>query len=439
MATQSEQAWISQNRDLAQQMFGTLTPPDGSVAQFVKGWYDQQGATAPALDATDSAIYQEFGYTHPSVSPVAPTPQLPSGTTSVGNGLSGLTSTVPQTTFTQAPTPAVGGGNYNQVQNATQGGQFATSGQSVEQQTGTTEQTTQGTTTTKPIDTLGLGGLLAAQAGGVGEADAARLAFLKDVMATGGMGFNEQLDAGIRKSLSGPGMVGTGDSARARAAGYAAADVGRNNLNQRLAASSQLAGPTGLSSLVSAGTPYIGTEQNVSGTTTGLSDLIKKGAETSTGVTTGQSSQAGAGQIPQGQPVKTGSCVLCTAALELKLSNHHRVLRRVINHKLRVDPRRFHNAARGYFAVFTPLARYLLSHRRLATLLWPLAKAVVYEELRVSGRRLPFRPFAWAIHWIGHTFCAAVGATFNVPGKVTDPEILRIAHRERVLYTLKEV
>lgn len=358
----------------------------------------------------------------------------------------GSTSSVPGATVTspppqmlEAPMPS-NVGNYNQTQNAVQAGQFGTVGSTTQDSRQTTQQSTQGTQSTRPDDIYGFGQLLRDQAGAAQGTDAARTAWLTDVMNNGGTGFQQQLDAGIRQSLSGPGMMGVGDEGRGRTAGAAAADIGRNNLNQRLGASQQLAGgtATGLTALANAAQPYgVGQTTTTAGTTTGLSELMARATEAQAGTTSAQSSQAGAGQIPESQPVKTGGCVLCTAAIELKLSNHHRVLRRVIRHKLITDNKRFANAAKGYFAVFTPLAAYLLSHRRLATILWPLAKFVVYEELRVSGRRLPFRLMPWLTHWVGHTFCAAVGATLPVKGYVDNQRILNIASRERILYPVE--
>lgn len=358
------------------------------------------------------------------------------GTTSVG--LPGVTAGLPNVPFNEAPTPSIDGGNYQQLQNSVQGGQFATVGTTEQQQTQSQQQTTSGTQTSRPDDVLGLGALLKDQAGTTVQSDAARNAWLTDVMQNGGTGFNSQLDAGIRQSLTGPGKTGIGDSARARTAGYAAANVGRENLNQRLAASNQLAGGTGLAALASAATPYgVGNTTNTSGTTTGLSELMSRATEAQSGATAAQSSQAGAGQIPESQPVKTGGCVLCTAAIELKLSKHHRVLRKVIKHKLVTDAKRFHPAAKGYFAVFTPFADWLIDHPRIARVLWPLAKAVVYEELRVAGRRLPLKPWAWTVHWVGHSVCAAIGRTLPVADCVTNPRILAIASRERILYPVE--
>jgi hypothetical protein len=443
------------------------------------------------------------------------------GTTSTAGGTgNGLTSLVaPSTTASVDPaTATAAGGNYNQTQNSNQAGAFGTVGTTdqttnqtqtqagsttgTQSSTGTqntigttaqntttgntsattgqqtTQGTTQGTSTTAPVDTLGFGSLLQGAANSANTNDAARSAFLNDVMNTGGQQFGSQVDQAVRNSLTGPQMTGAGDSARARAAGYAGAQVGRNNLDERLAASQQLAGPTGLTQLASAANPYIGQTSSTTGSNTGnttslgsqidsgFSSLLgsntgqtftnalqnSSGTSSNTGTTAGTSStneaqagstaaassQAGAGEIPQGQPVKTGGCVLCTAGIELKLpkSNMHRVLRRVIKHKLQTETSRFAAASRGYFFLFTPFARFLLVHRWIASLLWPLARAVVYEELRISGQRLPFRAVAWGVHWLGHGVCVVMGK-LPVADHVTDPLILKIAEREKILFEVK--
>lgn len=517
---------------------GKIVP--GNVAAF-------QQSAGPMLNQSGAA----------TAAPTVPNAVgLPSST---GPGFSGLTAGVPDVTNAQATSPNLANQNYQQVQNANQGGQFATVGQTNQTQNGVTGQTTNqnqnttdaqatnqnqsqntnnqqntnqstanqqntnqntttnenqvqnsnttGTTTqdvnqnttTNAIDTLGFGKLLQDQAASTGASDANRNAWLQDTMQTGGSGFNSQVEQAIHNSLTGSQMTGAGDSARARAAGYGAAQVARNNLDERLNAASQLAGPTGLTTLSSAANPYIGSSanttgknttfqdlvtkgttastggqnttgsttglqttlgntsgstgmtgntngtsastqnQNTSGNTTGFSDLTTKGSESQAGVTAGQSSQAGAGVIPQGQQVSSGGCVLCTAAIEMKLpkANMLRVLRRVINHKLNVDRSAYANASRGYFAVFTPFARWLLVHPRLATFLFPLARATVYEELRISGRQLPWKLVPWGVHGCGHVVCEAVGRFFPVPQGVTDPVITDIARRNNILFEVK--
>lgn len=374
--------------------------------------------------------------------------------------------------------------------------------------TGRDVQSTNQTATQNAIDALGFGALLRNQAGTVQANDAARSGFLQDVMTTGGSGFNAQIDQAVRQALTGPQTTGAGDSARARMASYAASDVARNNLSQRLAAAEQLSGPTGLANLSTAANPYIGTSntttgtntadtnrttnsaattnsnqnqnvfgrtqtdqrENVSGSTltnqnqntagmtntsgwqnlvnnmtsanTGVSsqsgwqNLLAQSAENQSGSTSAASSQAGAGNIPEGQPVKTGGCVLCTAGIELKFWKLHRVLRKVIGYKLGPGWNRFRLAARGYFAVFGPFANWLLDHPDVAKVLAPLARKVVYEELRVSGRKLSFRLDAWLTHWIGDTFCRFVGL-FPVAGYVKETRILDIARREGILFEVQ--
>lgn len=406
------------------------------------------------------------------------------------------------------------GSNYQQNQNANQSGSFNTTGttnttqnqttgstantvgqqttqgtqqgttttQGTQQQTGgqttTTGQQTSntGTSTTAPTDLLGFGSLLKGQAAGAASSDAERNAFLQDVMKTGGTGFNSQVDQAVRNSLTGPRMTGAGDSAQARAAGYAASDIARNNLTQRLGAASELTHPGSLATIAAAAQPYgVGSSttntgtSNQTGTSTGtnfsnlvtnenvnslmntlqkqnnesttnqagFSNLTGSQNESQSGTASGSSKQSAAGVIPQAQTVSTGGggCVLCTAATELGLFNDLRVLRRVIDHKLNKDRSTFGSAARGYFAIFTPVARWFLTRPRLARIFYPMARAVVYEELRVSGRRLPRRTWASFIHWTGHYTCHLVGK-LPVSGRVQDPVIESIARKHNIWFTL---
>lgn len=363
-------------------------------------------------------------------------------------------------------------------------------------------QSTTGTTSnegiTSAIDTLGFGKLLQDAAGDTQASDSARRSFLTDTMETGGSQFGSQVDQAIRNSLSGPRMTGTGDSAQARASGYAAAQIGRNNLDQRLGAAQQLAGGTGLTSLAGAANPFIGQKTNNTGTNTsttgstgsttgtefskllgsnssfgsntsstnntGFSNLVgsnnqnvtsnqntnttgsmtgsqdttgkSSGYEASTGATAAGSSQAASGQVPQGQPVKTGGCVICTAGLELGLFRTPRALRKAALHKVEVETKKYRSALRGYFKVFTPLARWMLRHPKLAVVGMPVAKAVVYEELRIAGQKLPFRFWPWFHHTGWHNTCH-VFSFFTKQTCVVDPVILATAKKHNVLFTLK--
>jgi len=423
-----------------------------------------------------------------------------------------VTSTTPVASVTTVP-----GSNYNQVQNANQTGSFGTVGvnktdtnQNVDttqntnqNQTSTGTQNTTGTTdqattsggtqtntgtqntlgttlssgNTTAIDSLGFGKLLQDQAGATATSDDARRAFLTDTMQTGGSQLGSQVDQAVRNSLSGPGINGAGDSARARASGYAAAQIGRNNLDQRLGASQQLAGGTGLTALSTAANPYIGqnstnksvTDSNTTSggtsTNTGFSNLIgsntqdttsagstnttgssvgsqnttgsQTGTEASTGSTAAGSSQAASGVVPQGQPVKSGGCVICTAGLELGLFRTPRVLRKAALHKLEVETGKYRSALGGYFKVFTPLARWMLRHPQLAAVGMPIAKAVVYEELRIAGKHLPFRFWPWFHHTGWHATCVVL-SKFTSQDHVADEVILGMARKHNVCFNIKE-
>lgn len=461
-----------------------------------------------------------------------------------------------QTKYQPAATPDMpANGNFTQEQNASQGGQYQTSGNattnqqqttgqnSQQQQTGTTtnagttnqqqatqqqgttaeqqarqelqnyieqqqsqkQGTTQSTETgttsyntsdiSKPIDTLGFGALLQSQIPGATQTDTERNAFLRDVINTGGSGFGSQVDQAVRQAMSGRGMVGAGESAGARASAYTAEQVARNNMNQRLSASEQLAGPTAVQTLSTSANPYIGTQRDTSGTenstknttgtyneqgttnvtgqrstagtsnttgmsnmtglsnltgsntntgtsvantaaqNTGWSNLLGTTAENNSGVSTAQSSQAAAGLIPEGKQVSSGGgCVICTAGLELGLCDFPRVLHRVIDYKINRAWSRYRNAAKAYFFFYTPLAKWFLGHPRLARSFWPLAKMVVYEELRISGRSVPKKVLPWVVHGIWHWSCTAVGKCMHNRPVVTDPVIISIAKKFNVFF-----
>jgi hypothetical protein len=404
------------------------------------------------------------------------------------------------TTLPTLDVPAVPGENFRQTQSGTQTGAFNTTGSSNFAQGQTSGQTTAGTrvtagqtdtsqnvaggsssgtsqtgrttgtvgtdttTSTGVRDTLGFGQLLQGQVGAAGAADATRQSFLTDLVQTGGANLNSQIEQAVRNSLTGPQTTNAGESARARMGGYAAAEMGRRNTENRLAAANQLAGPTATQTLVGAGTPFLGQTQTTRGTqttdmtnaidaltnTSNWQDLVNRtatqGAEASSGVTqgfqntvgsaneaqlgsaTGGSTQTAAGVVPKEQTVNTGGggCIICTAGMAHGLWRRPRLLRKVTRHKLVVEGPRFHRAARGYFFLFGPLARLALRSRLVSRFTMPVANAVVYEEARIAGVDLPFRPVPWAIHWTWHGLCSLVGR-FPVRNDVTNQNILTAA------------
>jgi hypothetical protein len=425
--------------------------------------------------------------------------EVPAGTPNVYTNPELMTQDTPNA-------PAVDG-NYRQNQQGSQTGNFATvggsnfaqnqvTGQNTQQNTSTTNQqqvgtqtaqdTTQRTNTgqnttgqvtnnqttgTSVQDTLGFGDLLKGQAGAAQTADATRQGFLQDLVQTGGSNLNSQVDQAVRNSLTGPQMTGAGDSARARAAGYAAAEIGRRNTGDRLSAASQLAGPTATQSLVQAGTPFLGQTQTTSGVqgtnmnTTGFQDLVSQvrgtgqqnttgsGTSSATGSQTGfsntaggqteaqsgsasgRSTQSASGQVPEGQTQTApgGGCIICTAGLHHGTWRRPRLLRRVVAYKIVHNWPTFRHAARGYFFLFGPIASLALRSRLVSRLTMPVANAVVYEEARLAGVDLPFRTIPWAAHWTWHGLCSAVGR-LPVPNHVTDKGILAVAKKFNVFF-----
>ena len=369
--------------------------------------------------------------------------------------------------------------NQSQKTGQNSAGSQTTSGVQTSQGQQTGQQVSAGQTSSKVDDSLGFGGLIKGQAGQVQASDAARSGFLQDTMLTGGTGFNSQVDQAVRQSLSGPGRTGTGESAAARAAGYASADVARNNMGQRLQAAQQLSGPTGLATLSGAATPYLGSTQttvNATGTqnattgqtqnsqntnnasqSTGFSDLVGSTTNTmeqagkqaqsgwqdtqdkTSGTAAGASTQSAAGQIPQSNTVQQssgGGCIVCTAGIHHGLWRNKRVLRRVVTHKLQKDWHGFRSAALGYFLLFTPFARACLSNRRLTRIAMPVARAVVYEELRVSGRSVPFKLIPWLVHWTWHGVCSVAGDVLRVPEGVQDQKVREVAQKHSVWFNI---
>lgn len=327
------------------------------------------------------------------------------------------------------------GGNTNQVQGTTQTGNLAStqtgaqqqSTQTAQTQTGqtsqqqatsgvetgqkTTEQTGQTQQTTGVAQDLGLSDLIAKQGQLASDADASRVSFLKDVQDTGGTGFQQQLDAGIRGALSGPGMQGTGVNAQGRAAGSAAADVGRNNLNQRLAASQQLAGGSGVGSLAqqagSSGvlgqtstgtTSSLGNElsslvnagnSNTTGTSssTSLSDALSSltSKQDNTSAASGTSLGVATGQTPEQKTSSGGGCFVSTAYVDMGILPASTV-RRAVKSKLS-KIKKYEDSINGYMVYGPWLSRCVRKVPLVAALLQRPVRAILYEEIRLSNHR----------------------------------------------------
>jgi hypothetical protein len=397
-----------------------------------------------------------------------------------------LPQAAPNAGTAQIPNVGVTGGNYNLQEAGNQTGNYASTGTTAQSQTGqqqtqqsqtsaqtgtttdtgtTTGTTTQsGTTTgqtqvTTPFD---IASLIEGQLGGVQASDAARSAFLTDFMNTGGTGFNAQVDAAIRQSLSGPQMTGTGDNARARIAGAAASDIARNNALLRLGAAQQLAGPTGLGSMVQATSPLYG--QSTTGTTAGTTGTTQNtqntqtqqlqsamqnlsntldfqqliGQETQAGTASGSSASAGAGQVPEGQPVKTGGCVVCTAYVALG-QMHPGAVRRAVEWKKRMWGT-YGVALDGYLLYGPVLAKMVLRDGLFARLFKPTARAILYHECHLSApTRFEWRLLPYLQHAVFNLISWPVGAISRLVGTdtgVRDASVRQMLNEQKLSVTI---
>lgn len=376
-------------------------------------------------------------------------------------------------------TKAAAGGNTYQVQGGAQQGVFntqgSTSGAQTQQQanqsntTGTQSQATTGTqnqntsstgsttglTTTAGqhgvTDTLGFGQLLQGQAPAAQTNDANRNAYLNDLVNTGGSGFNQQVDAAVRQSQSGPGMQGVGQSGQDRAAAYATEAVARDNQNQRLAASSQLAGPTATQTLASAGNPYLGStdtgvqanvgtqqgQQNTTGTSTSntsgtssqntssLGNLFSSSLENQSqaGTSAANNTQIAAGNQPeQGSSKSGGGSVVCTALVERGMLD--RVIANAEVDYIKENWDTFKRAAKGYYSFGLPIAKWVRRSKVVAVLCWPLASACAKEAARRHG--LPIKQRWWRMVAYAGFFvvCDTIGRFVRKEPRITDVEIL---------------
>lgn len=434
-ALQANSQWASEN-------------PNDPFSQALAGWTTSQGPLASASGQASTpnvsvpgANYnmQEAGNQSGSFSTVGSTNQVQQGqqaSNSAENQVSASqTNSANAVTGQEATTQNAVGTNASATNQATTG---TTTGQQVN--TGTN---TGATTVTTPFD---IQSLVRDQLPQIQANDTARSGFLTDFMNTGGTAFNSQVDQAVRNSLTGPRMTGAGESAQARAAGYAGAQVARNNADQRLQAAQQLSGPTGLGTATEAFSPLYGTATtgtntgvtNTTGTnasssasntvgnntqaTSGLTNTTQNqvgsestagsassgkasntvdfqslvGNEAQAGTAVGSSAGAGSGVVPQGQPVKTGGCVVCTAYSSLG-QMHPGAIRRAVAWKL--SQPRYAMAVDGYMLYGPTLARWVANRRWGSRLFRPVAREILYHECYLSHpRRLRKRWIALVLH-----------------------------------------
>jgi len=331
----------------------------------------------------------------------------------------GTTSQLQNTTGTQAGT-TIGGttGSQQGTQATQQVGQVGTTG------------------TSQPVDTLGFGQLLQQQVPGAQSATQTQQDFLKGVVANGPANQQALTSRAVNQAMSGPGMVGAGENAQARAASDAAATVGVNSLNQQLQAASQLANPTQTTNLATAANPYVGTQtagnqtsnqagttntgqtstgttnQSTSGTNTqnlvndvnslNLSSLLNNTAtntaENQSGTSSANSGQVGIGNVPESKQQTSGGCYVCTDLVDRGLMAPGAV-RRAARWKLAQT--RFQRSLVGYSLYGPFVARHHLVPRSVARL-------ILYEECRLAGVKVAKRLDATGLHAVFHYLSLAI-------------------------------
>lgn len=338
----------------------------------------------------------------------------------------------------------------NQVQAGQQSGAFQTTGQEnqstaqqqTQQQTGTQVGQTaqQQTGQTGVVDTLGMGSMLQGQQGAATANTNASNGFLSGVIQHGDPALQSKVQQAVNNATSGPGMVGAGQSANARAAGYAGAEVGRQAQAQQLQAAAQLAGPTAATTLASASTPFLGTTTN--GTTTGsnatTSDTSSLGNtlgsmvnnQSQSGTSSADSSQVAAGTTPVAQNQSKGGSVICTVLVSQGKLDQRLVQRAVRNLQLNGD--KYHRATVGYFFFGVAFAKWLLKHPRFAFLFKRIAWNCDYELIRRCEGTWRFNAEAWVDFMLFYHFTDKLGWFLlkywpsKAQNKVTDPELVAL-------------
>lgn len=466
--------------------FESAKPDASTTATNIFGSDDPGTADANKL-ALDNAVQQaiQFATANPNQGQVSVSDQTGSYSTTGSNATTGTqTSTGKETGATTTAGTTTGtttGGTTNKgtttgTGTTTNAGTTGTTGTSAGTTAGTTTGTTTsgtkgtttgattGTTTTDVTDTLGLGKLLKDQVPGATNAAAKQQGFLTDLVSNGPKAQQAQTALAVNQALSGPGMVGAGNSAQARAAGNAASNVGLNSLNQQLAASNQLSNDSALTNLVKAGNSFLGTTGtttgtnegtnvgSTTGTTTGattgsttgttgstgtssnvgtsagssttdnvgtstgtntgattgttnslnLKDLVStsetSGTESSSGKSAANSTSAGIGNAPKDVTNNnSGGCYACTAYADMGLIGH-RSIRAAAEWKL--SQPKYRRSLVGYSVYGPALARLIMWSPTFAFVFFPVARAVLHEELRLAGRVSRRRRWASLCHSI---------------------------------------
>jgi hypothetical protein len=283
-------------------------------------------------------------------------------------------------------------------------------------------------------------------------------------------------------------MTGTGDSARARASGYAAAQIARNNADQRLQASNQLAGPTGLGTATGAFAPLYGqsttgttagnrmtsgtsnqstqqtgntattgtTNQNVTSNQTNLGSTATNqattndktgqtfdfqnlvGNEATGGTAWGNSLGRSFGQALEGQTTSSGGCVVCTAFVD-QGRMHPGAIRRAVKWKLS-RLKDYALSLEGYALYGPTLARMVMRRGLAARMIRPIAREILYHEVWMSApRRLKWRVTAAMAHGVFHYGSIPLGLVNRALGRrleVTCPVVKQMLIKNNLNFSI---
>lgn len=311
-----------------------------------------------------------------------------------------------------------------------------------------------GTNTTTAADPYGLSALIGGAKTNAQGADATRIATLTNLAQNGDPALQQQVQQAVSQSLSGPGMSGAGDNARGRAAGSAATDVGLRSAGLQLNAANSLAGGSAAGSTAQQFSPFVGTTSsntgqntgtssnttggtssaNTSGTSFGsqLQDLYNRntsggkdvisslqgvfnnntsdttgtqnttgnqsttGSSNTSGTAAGDNWSAGGGKVPTQTNSGGGSgCYVCTALVDRGMLKRSYVERAIRSKLMQLS--KYEIPLHGYM-LYGPALAWLVLHSTLfARLMTPIAKAVLYAELRLT-LPLPFCLFATLWH-----------------------------------------
>ena len=470
-----------------------LSTPQG-MQQFTQWQQSNPQATQQAQSNPGGLNLQSMLATNPTGGPVA----SPIQPIQPSSGPAPVNANIPSNTvggtnlntnqgLQNAVNAADQGGNTQQLQGSQQYGQFGTTGTTntagtqqeqgtqigqtsqTQQQTGQQQTTGQQATTgtaattglTQVLDQLGLGQLIQGQAGNAAQGANTASNFLQGVTQGNNPLLQAQTSNAVNQSLSGPGMVGAGQGAQARAAGDAAAQVGLSSQGQQISAAQALGGPTAVTTLAGAGNPYLG--QQTSGTqatsgltnTTGntlssqdlssltnslnLSSLLNQSQtatnEAQSGSSAANSTQEAIGQVPQSQTSSGGGCYVCTAYYELNPSQSmFRSIRRAASWKLYHD--KYRQCLVGYSIYGPRLALWGLRHRRFSAAVRPIARAILYQENRLAlPHRFKAKAAACAWHVMFHYGSILVALLSGRKKIITkDPTVIAMLSRHNLYW-----